>query len=210
MDNNEKYAFYFDSSKCTGCKGCHIACKDKNNLSEDVLLRRVYEYGGGGCTEGANNTLQSSVFVYYMSVGCNHCDKPVCVAACPTGACYKNSDGLVQIDQKLCIGCCACVRACPYDAPQFDNARQVTYKCDGCRDRLAMDKVPSCVSACTGRALDFGTTESLLEKYPNASDSSIAPLPASEITQPNLLITPNKSAKVSGSLEGQVLNETEV
>ena len=38
-----EYAFYFDASRCTGCKTCELACKDYHDLSADVAFRKVYE-----------------------------------------------------------------------------------------------------------------------------------------------------------------------
>ncbi len=42
-----RYAFYFDSSGCSGCKACQVACKDRNGLEVGLLWRRVYEVSGG-------------------------------------------------------------------------------------------------------------------------------------------------------------------
>ena len=42
-----QYGFHFDGTRCTGCKTCVLACKDKNNLPNDLNFRNVYEYGGG-------------------------------------------------------------------------------------------------------------------------------------------------------------------
>lgn len=46
-----QYGFYIDSSRCTGCKTCELACKDFKNLSPEVNFRRIYEYAGGDWTE---------------------------------------------------------------------------------------------------------------------------------------------------------------
>lgn len=49
----KQYGFYIDSSKCTGCKTCQLACKDYNDLDIKTNYRRVYEYAGGGFTKMA-------------------------------------------------------------------------------------------------------------------------------------------------------------
>ena len=42
-----QYGFHFDGTRCTGCKTCVFACKDKNNLDVGMAYRRVWEYTGG-------------------------------------------------------------------------------------------------------------------------------------------------------------------
>ena len=92
MTQATQYGFYVDSTKCSGCKACHVSCKDRqsneirNNSNpegntlpslEGVTWRRVYEYGGGEWTKGNNGCFEQNVFAYYMSIGCNHCSEPV-------------------------------------------------------------------------------------------------------------------------------------
>lgn len=43
-----QYGFFIDSSRCTGCKTCELACKDYKDLTPDVSFRRIYEYAGAG------------------------------------------------------------------------------------------------------------------------------------------------------------------
>ena len=221
MTEQTQYGFYLDTTKCTGCKACHVSCKDrqgevirKGNTSVEhgvpqiggVNWRRVYEYGGGTWSANGDGSFEQSVFTYYASIGCNHCNEPVCVKACPTGAMHKRrEDGLVHVATDLCIGCSSCAKACPYDAPQLDTQRKVMTKCDGCYDRLAEGKQPICVGSCPLRALDFDTMDNLREKYGNG-DGHIAPLPSESITSPNLIIKANKH----GGRQGEILNFAEV
>ncbi|MCG9745962.1 MULTISPECIES: DMSO/selenate family reductase complex B subunit [Shewanella] len=225
MTQETQLGFYFDSSKCTGCKTCHIACKDrmvgKTRSQDDVvragvsalpgmLWRRVYEYGGGSWAQNGDNSYEQDVFAYYASIGCNHCSEPVCVKACPTGAMHKRKeDGLVLVQESLCIGCESCSRACPYDAPQIDVERKVMTKCDGCLDRLKEGKKPICVEGCPLRALDFDTMENLRAKY-GEGDGHFAPLPSPSITSPNLIVKAAKKAQPSGAGNGRILNIREV
>lgn len=207
---NTQYGFYFNSSKCSGCKTCHVSCKDRSNLSIGQNWRRVYEYEGGSWQDMADGTFENNAFAYYMSVGCNHCNEPVCVKACPTGAMHKRrEDGLVHVAAELCIGCNSCAQACPYDAPQLDQHRKVMTKCDGCYDRLAEGKKPTCVEACPLRALDFDTMENLVKKYGD-SDGHIAPLPSASITSPNLIIRAHKDGQPVTAGVGSIVNSSEV
>ncbi|WP_394202561.1 DMSO/selenate family reductase complex B subunit [Shewanella waksmanii] len=210
MTEPTQYGFYVDTTKCTGCKACHVSCKDRKDLPAGVNWRRVYEYGGGSWSTNADGSFEQNVYSYYMSLGCNHCNEPVCVKACPTGAMHKRrEDGLVQVFAEQCIGCESCARACPYDAPQLDQQRKVMTKCDGCADRVAEGKQPICVGSCPLRALDFDTMDNLTAKYGNG-DGHIAPLPSESITSPNLIIKANKHGQPVSGGNGEILNFKEV
>ena len=198
-----QYGFYFDASKCTGCKTCMVACKDKNNLPVGMNFRRVTEFSGGNWRQDrATGAWHQDAFAYYLSISCNECSDPACVKVCPSKAHFKRAeDGLVLIDPKKCIGCGACLAACPYGAPQLDREARKMRKCDTCLDRREKGLNPVCVDACPQRALDFGPIDELRKKYGDCA--AIAPLPDVSVTKPNLVIHPTKSAKKPGT-EGTV------
>ncbi len=204
-----QYGFYVDTSKCTGCKTCQLSCKDDNQLPVGVNWRRVYEYGGGNWMENEDGTFAQDVFTYYMSMSCNHCAQPACTKACPTGAMHKREkDGLVLVDENICVGCRYCEMACPYGAPQYDEEKKHMTKCDGCYDRLEQGLGPVCVESCPLRALEFGPVGELRAKYGTRAD--IAPLPAPSLTNPSLIIGTCRNSRPSGDTSGAILNPTEV
>ena len=185
-------AFFLDVQRCTGCKTCMVACKDKNDLGSGIRWRRVMEFCGGDWHVLNDNTVSQDVFAYYLSVSCNHCQDPVCVQVCPTTAMQQDAHGIVSVDAGKCVGCRYCEWACPYSAPQYDTHIGQIGKCDFCRDRLQVDKVPVCVSACPSRALQFGNMEELIAQY--GESALMAPLPPSETTSPNLVVGSHKAA----------------
>ncbi len=202
-----QYGFYIDSSRCTGCKTCELACKDFKNLSPEVNFRRIYEYAGGDWTE-QDGVYRQNVFAYYLSISCNHCDDPACAKVCPSGAMHKREDGFVVVDEAVCIGCRYCSMACPYGAPQFDQVKGHMTKCDGCYERVAEGKKPICVESCPLRALDMAPIEELRAKYGNLSE--IAPLPSAEYTHPNIVLKLNANSKPVGDTTGHLANPEEV
>ena len=171
--------FYFDMTRCVGCRACQVACKDKNRLDVGVILRRAKTYEVGTFP---------TVKTYSYASTCNHCENPMCVAHCPVGAMYKAEDGTVIHDDDLCIGCQTCVTACPYGVPQYDEVQAIVKKCDACAYLRAKGENPACVDACPSRALDFGDMEELRAKYGDGLVSEIAILPDAGITGPNVLI----------------------
>ena len=172
-------AFYFDMTRCIGCKTCQIACKDKNDLPIGTIFREISSYEGGEFP---------ALEVFHYSASCNHCADPACVANCPTGAMYKTEDGPVLHDDDVCIGCGMCVQSCPYGVPKLIEAKGISGKCDTCIAIRNNGGEPQCVAACPMRALDFGEYDELLDKYPDAVSINVLPfLPASE-TGPMTLV----------------------
>lgn len=203
--------FYFDSTRCMGCRTCETACKDYYDTVVDTNYRKVYDCDGGACTLNEDGTAENTAFSYHMSIGCNHCNDPACAKACPTGAIHRNEEaGLVLIDDSKCIGCGYCEMACPYNAPKVDRDKGHSVKCSGCYERLQEGKTPICVSACPLRALQFGPMEELQAQYAESEIGNIAPLPDKSYTDPNLLVKLCPDAKPSGDMSVRVSNPLEV
>lgn len=200
----KQYGFYFDSSACMGCKACQVACKDKNDLPVGMNWRRVTQYGNGNWVPQGKFLVPNGTFVYSLSIACNHCENAACVNVCPTGAMTKRSDGVVLVNQDQCLGCRYCEWACPYGAPQFNEAKGVMTKCNFCQDLLAQGQNPACVDACPMRAIEFGDIAELRAKYGNMN--AIEPLPTANITNPHLVITPHRHAQASGKGTGKILD----
>ena len=196
--------FHHNVDTCVGCKACIVACKDKNDLLLGEKYRRIYDYAG--CTWDVTSDgvcTPSDAFVYSVSVACNHCALPACFASCPVGAIIKRDDGIVYIDETSCIGCEACIAACPYSAPYLSAATGIVHKCDFCMDLIDNGEDPVCVTACIMRALQYGEFDELKAEYGNVS--TVMPLPDPDTTQPSIVFTPNR-LNPDGSLPGQIIN----
>lgn len=76
--SDKQLGFFIDSSRCSGCKACQVACKDKNNLEVGRRFRRVYEVKGGSFIPTGQGGVSNNVFAYTLSISCNHCADPVC------------------------------------------------------------------------------------------------------------------------------------
>lgn len=166
-----KFAIMMDTSKCTGCRGCQLACKrwyelpyEETTLTDswtnppDLTPRtwmhvRLVENGEG----------DDLAWTFYRWT-CLHCDEPPCAGVCPTRAITKFDEGPVVVDQSVCIGCRYCVQACPFGIPRRDSEAGVVYKCTMCADRISQGKIPNCVESCPTGALAFGEKSGILAK----------------------------------------------
>lgn len=146
-----RYAMVIDTERCVGCQSCTVACKSEWSVPNGFGRTHVPETG----TRGTFPILSTAFHVKQ----CNHCDRPTCVPACPSGATYQAEDGTVRIDRELCIGCGACVIACPYGARYIDPSAGKADKCDFCAPRREQGLAPACVLTCPAEAKIFGDLE---------------------------------------------------
>lgn len=179
-----QYGFFYDQSRCTGCKTCAVACKSWHDLPPGPLkYLRTYEYEKG---------IFPNIRVHFQWMPCYHCEEPVCISNCPSQAISKESDyGAVLIDAEKCDGCRICYDVCPYGAPVFesDELEVPAQKCDMCIDRLRQGEKPICVLSCPARSLDFGPLHTIVDRYGEVRD--LEDLPDSQITRPSIVFKPH-------------------
>lgn len=151
-----KYALIQDKSRCIGCLACTIACKMVKGIGVGPRPLEVIPLGPV-LKEGR----PMGQFVF---MPCFHCEEPWCVYACPTGAMKKRpEDGIVYVQEDLCVGCKSCLYACPWGTPQFNVEKGKAVKCDYCKDRVDSGLKPACVTICISHCLSFGPAEKLEE-----------------------------------------------
>lgn len=182
-----QYAFYFDQSRCYSCHACSVACKDWNGIDPGPeKWMTVYEWEQGTFPD---------LRVHNLAFSCGHCEKPVCITACPNGAIFKEDKyGAVLVDEDKCTGNRQCVIACPYGSPKFASDAPGTKmsKCTMCIDRLEKGEMPICVVSCPLRALDFGPLEEMEAKY--GSLRQLEGMPSSG-TKPAFIFKPHVAKK---------------
>jgi Fe-S-cluster-containing dehydrogenase component/formate-dependent nitrite reductase membrane component NrfD len=142
-----RWAKVIDHSQCIGCHACSTACKSENEVP--LSVNRTYvKYVDVGLFPQARRAFQVT--------RCNQCEHAPCVAACPTSAMYRRKDGIVDFDKQACIGCKACIAACPYDAIFINPADHSAEKCNFCAHRLDIGLEPACVVVCPTEAILVG------------------------------------------------------
>jgi molybdopterin-containing oxidoreductase family iron-sulfur binding subunit len=157
-----RWAFVVDMRLCDGCDECTAACQKTHFLAADQKWINVYRM-----TSAAGQD-------YFMPRLCMHCENPPCEKVCPVGATFQNEQGVVLVDQKICIGCRMCMAACPYEARYFNwsappevpaelddpmpefpvpQIQGTVGKCILCVHYERTGQLPACVEACQMGAL---------------------------------------------------------
>jgi Fe-S-cluster-containing dehydrogenase component/formate-dependent nitrite reductase membrane component NrfD len=157
------YGFVIDNRTCIGCHACSTACKSENQVPLGVY-RTWVKYVEKGAFPHTRR--------HFQVTRCNHCANPPCVRICPVTAMYQRSDGIVEFDSRVCIGCKACMQACPYDAIYIDPDTHTAAKCHYCSHRTELGLEPACVVVCP--------TQSIIAGDLDDPDSNISHLVARE------------------------------
>jgi Fe-S-cluster-containing dehydrogenase component/formate-dependent nitrite reductase membrane component NrfD len=142
-----KWAKVIDHTRCIGCHACTTACKSENLVPLSVTRTYVKHVDVG---------VFPQVRRAHQVTRCNQCAHAPCVTACPTTAMFKRADGIVDFDKSICIGCKACMAACPYDAIFINPEDHSAEKCNFCAHRIDVGLEPACVVVCPTQAILIG------------------------------------------------------
>ena len=141
------FGFIIDNRKCIGCHACTVACKSEHQVPVGVNRTWVKYIEKGEFPDTRR---------LFSVMRCNHCADAPCVEICPTTALYTRSDGIVDFDNRRCIGCKACTQACPYDAIFMEPENHTASKCNYCTHRVDIGLEPACVVVCPEHAIISG------------------------------------------------------
>jgi len=169
-------ALLIDYTRCTGCRGCQVSCKEWNQLG----VQKTSFFTGGGYQNPPRLSSTSWNLITFNEIEsengdfdrvfgkkqCQHCLEPSCVAVCPVTAMQKSEKGPVTYDQDRCIGCRYCQVACPFDVPAFEwhSANPKISKCTLCFDRTEAGMETACAKTCPTDAIMYGERDDLIRE----------------------------------------------
>ncbi|QGU94467.1 4Fe-4S dicluster domain-containing protein [Clostridium bovifaecis] len=144
-----------DSEKCTGCFICELACSFKHTKTCSHSASRIsiaYED-----KTGINKPKM-----------CIQCERALCAEACPVDAIKRMPDGVLLIDEELCIKCENCISACKLGSIKYDKVNDQIIKCDLCGGN------PECVKICPSGALIYTSGDEIAADMQEACKEEIA------------------------------------
>lgn len=142
-------AIVVDSKKCYACLSCVVECSYRRAGAAANAPLNARNFSQAGCAVLAVESEPAPLV-------CHHCEEAPCLAVCPSGAIYRETEeGPVLLARERCIGCKACIVACPFGMIRLTADGKSVIKCDSCADRLARGLEPACVAACPSGAVEF-------------------------------------------------------
>jgi formate dehydrogenase iron-sulfur subunit len=171
---SEGYSILVDTSKCTACRGCQMACKQWNqlpatptknwgsyqnpqDLSADTwkLVRFADGLNGNG-----------KVYWNFFTDQCRHCLSPGCMGAAEKDEIVQDEKtGAVLFTAKTKdLDFKATLEGCPYNIPRQDPKSKQLFKCTMCFDRISNNQIPACVKSCPTGTMVFGERGKILDQ----------------------------------------------
>lgn len=134
---------YVNEEWCLGCHLCEYNCAFANSGKDDMAKLKGIKINPRIQVEEHEDVC--------FAVNCRHCEEPLCVKSCISGA-LSVHDGVIEIDQNKCVGCYTCIMACPYGAV-VPSDEGVIQKCELCIKNSCGE--PACVKGCPNHAIVF-------------------------------------------------------
>ena len=189
------FGFIIDNRKCIGCHACTVACKAEHEVPVGVNRTWVKYIEKGEFPDTRR---------HFSVMRCNHCADAPCVEICPVTALFTRKDGIVDFDNRRCIGCRACMQACPYDALYVDPETHTAAKCNYCAHRVEMNLEPACVNVCPEHAIISGDMDNPASEIAHLlSVESVTARKTEKGTQPHLFYIEGEAAALEPSATSQ-------
>jgi formate dehydrogenase iron-sulfur subunit len=179
---------FVDTSICTGCKACQVACKEWNGLEPEPshftegvgspypvamnFTGNSYDNTGALSARDWRHVLFIEQINYtrnggrwlFMSDSCKHCKDAACLNVCPVDAIEHTDLGNVVVTQDKCVGTKLCNKACPWGVIKFNDNTRTSQKCTLCNDRIHNGLGTACAKACPTGSIAFGDMPDLKVK----------------------------------------------
>jgi formate dehydrogenase iron-sulfur subunit len=178
---------FVDTSICTGCKACQVACKEWNGLDPEPSHFKSDPETGILAANFTGNSYDNTAALsatdwrhvrfieqfnekrtgsrwLFMSDSCKHCTDAACLNVCPFNAITRTDMGNVIVLQDKCMGDKFCNTACPYGVVKYSAKTDTSHKCTLCNDRIHNGLGTACSKACPTGSIQFGEVSELKVK----------------------------------------------
>ncbi|MFH1113821.1 MAG: 4Fe-4S dicluster domain-containing protein [Pseudomonadota bacterium] len=171
---SEGYSILVDTSKCTACRGCQIACKQWNQLPAEMTKNRGTYQNPQDLSadtwklvrfaDGKNG--DGKPYWLFFSDQCRHCLNPGCMGEAEKGEIVQDdkTGAVIFTPKTKDLNFKAALEGCPFNIPRQDPKTKVFRKCTMCIDRLNNKQIPACVKSCPTGAMVFGERGKILEE----------------------------------------------
>ncbi len=176
-------AVLIDLTRCIGCRGCQIACKEWNERK----ARRTSFHGDYTNPTALNSDCYTHIRFHeqekngvpvwsFVKNQCLHCKEPACVSVCPVTALKKTEAGPVVYRYDRCIGCRYCMVACPFHIPKYEweSALPWVQKCSFCSERIKDGMIPACIKVCPTGTMFYEEYDKVVAEAKNRLNRSPA------------------------------------
>lgn len=135
---------YVNEKWCLGCHLCEYQCAFANSNQDNIVKALKNQLIAPRIQIEEKDNI-------HFAVSCRHCEEPLCVQGCITGA-LSQEEGLIKVNQDKCVGCYTCILTCPYGAIKPTN-KGIVQKCELCISNKQGE--PACVKGCPNKAIVF-------------------------------------------------------
>jgi formate dehydrogenase iron-sulfur subunit len=164
-------AFFIDTTVCTGCRGCQVACKQWHDLpAEKTRNLGTYQnppdlsFNTYKLVRMSEEVIDGRLRWLFFPEQCRHCIEAPCLeTAGEPSAIYRDevTGAIIYTPVTRDLATDDVIQSCPYNVPRKGTDGTLA-KCDMCNDRVRNGLLPACVKTCPTGAMNFGTREEML------------------------------------------------
>lgn len=189
------FSILVDTSKCTACRGCQIACKQWNGLPgtktknvgshENPQDLSFETYKVVRFSEGKNG--DGKPYWNFFTEQCRHCLSPGCMAVAEKDEIVQDekTGAVIFTPKTKDIDFAATLEGCPYNIPRQDPKTKILAKCTMCFDRITDKMIPACVKSCPTGAMTFGERDKILADCKKRVDELKKAYPKAQAINPD-------------------------
>ncbi len=182
-------AFFVDTTICTACRACQVACKQWHDLpAEKTINRGTFQnppdlsFITYKVVRMNEEVIDGKLNWLFFPDQCRHCvDAPCLGMAGDEDAIYQDpaTGAILYTKETKNLDPDEIIDSCPYNIPRKAEDGTLA-KCDMCNDRVHNGMLPACVQACPTGAMNFGDRGEMValaeerlgvvqKKFPNAA-----------------------------------------